>query len=203
MSFQRFLTQGSEWQISACCHDEYSEPTVDARRGQSQRMWEVSNIVLEIHWQTQTNRNPHGTNLVSATCDLSLFVLFEVLWQCLHLQALFKVLWQCLHLHALFEILWQCLHLQALSNWTFVATLCRDDIKWISRANIYIIAKTNVPFWAGITNWVPWFLYRSSTLYPKNGFLIWKLLKQAWCYFARLLCIFEVNLEDTCVHFEK
>ena len=28
---------------------------------------------------TQTNRDPHGTNLVSATCDLSLFVLFEVL----------------------------------------------------------------------------------------------------------------------------
>ena len=62
-------------------------------------MGDISYVALEIHWQTQTNRDPHGTNLVSATCDLSLFVLFEVLWQ--------------------------CLHLQALSNWTFGATLCR------------------------------------------------------------------------------
>ena len=39
------------------------------------RMGDISCFVLEIHWQTQTNRDPHGTNLVSATCDPSLFVL--------------------------------------------------------------------------------------------------------------------------------
>ena len=39
------------------------------------RMGDISLWFCEIHWQTQTNRDPHGTNLVSATCDLSLFVL--------------------------------------------------------------------------------------------------------------------------------